>query len=473
MTSLVPSLIIIVFLVMAALMYTRKLSALLALPIMALVIAVIGGIPGHEILTGIVGEGSMKLHNAYTTTMFGAVLAELMNRHGIAKALVRWVAEFAGDNPYILSIILTMVTALLFSTLGGLGAVIMVGTIVLPVMLSLGISSVTAGALYLFGISLGGMFNLANWSLYMGVLQIEQSKIVAFVVPFSCLIVLTVLVFLALELRSLKNTIYCLIGSLIAVGFGFYANSTFSPSGLTPEQQKEAANLLMDSSYPYVLTLIVVLVAYAFYRHYKKQSNLPGIAMFTPIVPLVLAIGFGWEIISAFVFAIIFGVLSTWKKSSINDVTRSVIDGIATVIPAVFLMIGIGMLINAVSNEAISGVIKPLVVNNLPGDPFTYVVTFTVLTPLALYRGPLSLWGMGSGLVELIRNAGAMSAQAIMGMLMSVGQVQGICDPTNTHNIWIATYLGTDTHSLLKKTIPYAWCASIGGLILACLMRYV
>ncbi|MEZ4535744.1 MAG: hypothetical protein R3D26_12220 [Cyanobacteriota/Melainabacteria group bacterium] len=36
---------------------------------------------------------------------------------------------------------------------------------------------------------------------------------------------------------------------------------------------------------------------------------------------------------------------------------------------------------------------------------------------------------------NLFRQGTTLSGQAIMGMLMSVGQVQGICDPTNTHNI--------------------------------------
>ena len=49
---------------------------------------------------------------------------------------------------------------------------------------------------------------------------------------------------------------------------------------------------------------------------------------------------------------------------------------------------------------------------------------------------------------------------------MSVGQIQGICDPTNTHNIWIASYLGTNTQALLRKTLPYAWTAVILGLTL-------
>ncbi|MEZ4535742.1 MAG: hypothetical protein R3D26_12210 [Cyanobacteriota/Melainabacteria group bacterium] len=256
MSFLTPSLIILVFLCMAGLMYTRRVSALLALPIMALAIAVIGGIPGHDILTEVVGKGSMKLHNAYTTTMFGAILAELMNRQGIARALVRWVAEFAGDNPYILASVLTLVTALLFSTLGGLGAVIMVGTIVLPVMLSLGVSSATAGALYLFGISLGGMFNLANWALYIDVLGVEREKIIAFVIPFSCLIAVVILLFLALELKSWKNSINLFIGSALSLGAAFVLSRVFDPSAAGVF----GANLaLLDTSFNIAVATVVLL----------------------------------------------------------------------------------------------------------------------------------------------------------------------------------------------------------------------
>ncbi|MBX9721234.1 MAG: hypothetical protein K2X81_07560, partial [Candidatus Obscuribacterales bacterium] len=164
----------IVFLLMAALMYTRRISALLALPIMAVVIATIGGIPPADILKDVINAGAMKLHSAYATTMIGAILAELINKHGIAKSMVRWVAEFAGDSPFLLGLLMTLVTALLFSSLGGLGAVIMVGTVVLPVMLSLGIPAAIAGGLYLFGINLGGMFNLSNWVLYKEVLNVQQ-----------------------------------------------------------------------------------------------------------------------------------------------------------------------------------------------------------------------------------------------------------------------------------------------------------
>lgn len=470
MSVLVATSILAIFLIMAGLMYTRRVSALLALPIMALVIAAVGGIPGPEILDEVITRGSVKLHMAYTTTMFGAVLAELMNRHGIARALVRWVAEFAGDNPYVLGVILTLVTALLFSTLGGLGAVIMIGTIILPVMLSIGISTTTAGGLYLFGISLGGMFNLANWQLYIDVLKVEQPVIVQFVVPFAFVIGIAILLFLAIELRSLKNIKYLLGGAAVAAGAlvlmqTSLGNMLGSASAATPA----VAPWSMAAS----LIVLGLMVVYAIWRNSKKDSSLSWLALMTPVLPLFLVLACGWGIMPAFMAAITFGVLATWQKDSITLLTRSIIDGIGTVIPAVFLMIGIGMLIASVSHEQVAGAIGPIIASIVPTTAIPYVIVFTLLTPLALYRGPLSLWGMGSGLIKLVQNSTTLSGQAIMGMLMSVGQVQGICDPTNTHNIWIATYLGTDTQALFRKTVVYAWLCAVGGLILACIFKYV
>lgn len=462
---------IAIFLLMAALMYTRRISALLALPIMAILIAIIGGVPGKDIVEEVLTKGATKLHSAYTTTMFGAILAELINRHGIAKAMVRWVAEFSGDSPFILAIALTLLTALLFSSLGGLGAVIMVGTVVLPVMLSIGIPAATAGALYLFGISLGGMYNLGNWALYIDVLAVQQPQIVSYVVPFTTGIAAVIVLFLLKELWSWRNLNYAAIaiGVLGAVflAFNHTAGQTLSTATKTAVAEPIPVSLIGAG------IVMLLLLAFAMIRHGNRSASLPAIAFLSPAVPLVLVLAFQWPIIPAFLCGITFAVLATWQKGSVNTLTRSIIDGIATVAPAVALMIGIGMLLNAVMHPTISNAIKPLLLLVIPQNPIWYIVGFTVMAPLALYRGPLSLFGMGAGLVGLIRETEILGGRAIMGMLMSVGQLQGICDPTNTHNVWIATYLGTDTQVLLRKTIPFAWTMVIIGLLLAVFLGYV
>jgi hypothetical protein len=454
---------------MAVLMASRRISALLALPIMAVVIAVIGGIAPEDILKDVINAGALKLHSAYATTMIGAILAELINKHGIAKSMVRWVAEFAGDSPFLLGLLMTLVTALLFSSLGGLGAVIMVGTVVLPVMLSLGISAATAGGLYLFGINLGGMFNLANWALYKDVLLIEQSKIVSFVMPFAGVLCAVLIAFLTIELKRLANLKYAII-SLVLLALGFFCLNF--QSGMSSKAAAAPAAPTSESFIGVAITL-ALLVVFAVYRHMQKKTDLPGLAFLTPAVPLILVLFFHWDIISAFIVGITYGVFSTWRRDSINLLTRSIIEGAQSVIPAVILMMGIGMLLCAVMHKAIAASLSPLFAAIIPTHAVWFVVTFTLLAPLALYRGPLSIWGMGSGLVALMKTSTKLTGEAIMGMLMSVGQLQGVCDPTNTANVWIATYLGTDTIALLRKTVVYVWVAVIGGLILAVSLGYV
>jgi hypothetical protein len=242
-------------------------------------------------------------------------------------------------------------------------------------------------------------------------------------------------------------------------------------AGYAPEHS--ADNKADPQSFIIAAAMIVLLGAYAAIRQRLKTTGLPGIALLTPLVPLVFVLAFRWDIIPAFMLGITYGVLASWKRDSINVLTRSIIDGATTVIPAVLLMMGIGMLITAVSDQQVANALKPIMQVCVPTHALSYILGFGCFSFLALYRGPLSLWGMGSGLVTLAQTATTLTSQAIMAMLMSVGQIQGICDPTNTQNIWIATYLGVDTQVILKRTIPYALLCVFLGLTLAVIKGFV
>ncbi len=345
---------LIVFFVIALLMYRKTLPALLALPIMALALSIVGGVPADDILTEIIGKGALKLNAAYTTTMFGGILAELLNRLGIAKSIVKLVAEFAGDNRFILSLALTLITALLFSTLGGLGAVIMIGTIILPVLLSLGIAGQTAGALFLFGISLGGMFNIANWQLYMDVLGLPQALIVNFVSNFSFVLLSLIIVFLAINLQEGKSRIYGLAGGLgfVMIVFVLSHLSIFSIAHAATAQLPGGSPLLLHWSAQVMAIIFCLLIAYAVFRGHSKKIDLPLIVYFAPFIALCLVLFFQWPFIPAFIAGIAYAVLASWRSDSVKILSQSIIEGITTVIPAIVLMIGIGMLITAVQHPA-------------------------------------------------------------------------------------------------------------------------
>jgi hypothetical protein len=451
--GLIGIMCLLVFLFFAWLMLSGRLPALLALPLMAVSIGLIGGIPGQEILSDVLGKGAVRLHVAFTTAMFGAMLAQLLTKTGITRQLIRWTAEYAGDDPFILGLTLTGLTALLFTTLGGLGTVIMLGTVILPIMLSVGIPAATAGGLFLMGINLGGLFNLGNWQLYKEVLNIPQNQIMNFVLPFGAMMGMIAIAFLAWELKKIKRS------SLLWTGFlFFFASFLFFLFKRFPS---------LPDSKPFFLLAFALFTLFFFVQRLRKpQNEAPWSALLTPFVPLFLVLFFGWDILPAFMGGLLYGVLTTWRKNGINLLTSSIFEGASTSIPAVVLIMGIGMLLNAVMHPKVAQAIAPLLARVVPGHALFFVLVFALLAPLTLYRGPLSLWGMGSGLVGILMTTGLLPPPAIMGMLLSVGQIQGICDPTNTQNVWTANYLSINTGEVLRKTIAFAWLAALAGLIM-------
>jgi len=415
-----------IFVVMAVLMYLNRLPAIVALPIMAIAIALAARLPWTDVVE-IVSEGSIFLHAAYTTAILGAILAEIISKTGVAETMVKKAAELGGDRPLVLALLLTGVVALLFTTLGGLGAVIMVATIVFPILLALGVPEIVVGALFLFGMSLGGIFNLTNWQLYRTLLHLSTDTILSFAIPMGGLMAVATVVFAAVHLR---------------------------PSRLRRYWQ--------DPAPP------------------ARPAFAPWYALLTPIVPLLPVLGFGvynliarpanpfnFPLITAMVIGIAYGLLAAPSppQGRIQLLTRSAVEGIGAVAPAIALMLGIGMLVKAVGHQTVQAQVEPLLRAILPETALGYVVVFTLLAPLALYRGPLNIWGLGAGLGVMMAAAPGLNAAAVMAALLAVGQIQGVCDPTNTHNVWIANYVGVDVQQILRRTIGYVWAAAAVGLI--------
>ena len=59
-----------------------------------------------------------------------------------------------------------------------------------------------------------------------------------------------------------------------------------------------------------------------------------------------------------------------------------------------------------------------------------------------------------------------------MAAYISCERTQVISDPTNTHNIWISGYVGSDTITLLKKVLPWSWLMSAIGVTIAGMMFF-
>lgn len=472
--------IVSVFLFIAFLMFLRKIPAIIALPLLAVTLPLIAGVRFDDIIKYVIGEGTLQLHSAYTIAMFGSMLSVILQKTGVAESFIKKGAELSGDNPWLIAIIMLTLIILLFSTLGGLGAIIMVATIVLPIMASVGIGQLTIVGIFLFGLSIGGTLNVGNWAVYRDVMKLSQNQILSFALIIFFIAFITAVAYITIQLYkdgvelNLKK-----IGINTTIFFVFISLLSYSYVFLLPNWLKSLLVFFYSSLttiFYYLIALaIILLFLLAFYRAVKgKNEHITDVhwcTYFIPVIPLFLIMLFSFDFIAAFVVGLIYAFISTYKKRRLNLFIRSIFEGGGVVMPAVVLMFGIGMLLIAIMGPAsykdtwpVLKLLKPLLEFIVPSNAWQYILYFSFAAPLALYRGPLNVWGMGYGIAAVFLASG-LNPAAVMGLLLSVGQIQGISDPTNTHNVWLANEMKVDVQKVLYNTLPYTWIIAIAGLI--------
>lgn len=409
--------IVAIFFVFAFLMLTQRLSTVLSLISMAILIALVAGVPlgGNQgILMEVIEGGTTRLASAIAAVIFGAWLGQTMIQTGISHSMIAKAAELGGDKPMGVALALAVAVALLFTTVGHLGAVIMIGTIVLPILMSVGIDRLKAATIYLMAIATGVAMNLSNWQTYSSLANVDIGIIKQFAVIQVLITGVVAVVFIVLQTRKTATE--------WAVG-GPEPGTT--PTGAAPAK--------------------------------VETREVPAYALLTPLIPLALVLLLKWPIVPSLLVGTLYGALTTGVRKSPMVLTRAAVDGLRDGAPAIMLMVSIGMVLKAVFHpqvrEAMGGLLQAIIPSNTVG----YILFFALLAPLALYRGPLNMWGLGSGIVGLIISLGILSPAAAMAAFMSTERVQVAGDPTNTHNVWIADFTKVDVNAITKKLLPYLW----------------
>lgn len=422
-------LLLLVFALFAALMFARVMPALLAVPTMAVVVATLVGLPLNNILNDVIAAGAVKLAPAYVAVFAGAMLGRVMIQTGIAEEIIKRAAEFGGDRPVIVAGALMIVTAVLFTSLTGLGAIIMVGSLVLPIMMSLGLPRKLSAVLFLLAFATGFIFNIALWRLYRELLQIAPASELPPAVPrfATGLLIIT----------AVAVAVYTVVAARRAEKTSFWSVRT-------------KGELLETSG--------------------GGHKRVPLISFLTPFVPLFLYVGLGWRELPAFIGGVLFGVLTTRPRAAMRTLTSGMVRGVEDGAPAAILMIGIGMLLNALTLPSVKDALAPIVTTVPLQSAVAYVLFFGLLSPLALYRGPLNPFGVGIGVYSIMFATSVLPALALLAAIMSVVQVQNVCDPTNTHNVWVANFTGVRVEELTRATLVTMMLVCFGGLVLGAWM---
>lgn len=418
--------ILLVFFILVGLMMTRKVPTILALPIMAIAISLIAGITliskdpeQFTIVKDVLEAGSMRMSTAISGLIFGSLFGKVLSKVGVTETIIKKAAEMAGDRALPIALSFLAVCSVIFAASNGLGMVILVGTIIVPIMISAGLSPMVSGIILLLANGIGVNFSVSTLAVYIDVLGLKLSEVTSYswMVGLPLIIVSVIMVVYYVQFSGKRRKAWAM-----------------------PTKQ-------------------------------GRNGQVRSIALISPIIPVVLVFAFQVPLVAAIIVGIIVTLILSTPKNPIHVVSSAFVEGIQEVAGAAGLMIGIGMLLNAVMSAEVSTILQPAISMMIPKNQLMFVLIFGLLSPLAIYRGPLNVWGLGSGIISLLV-AGGMNPIAAMVALRLDSNVQSVCDPTNSHNVWVSDFIKTDVNEVMKKTIGWVAVSTFVGLVVASFFLY-
>ncbi|MCT6779441.1 TRAP transporter large permease subunit [Streptomyces sp. CS7] len=415
---------VVILLVMAAgvaAMLTRKLPTGFALVLLAVAIAFIAGAPltgENSVLDTVLQEGAPALAATMVAILLGSWLGRLLDETGIAGTLVRKIVEFGGDRPVVVALGVLAVSTLVGTVTGSAPAAMLAGIIGIPAMIAVGIPKVTAAGTILMGIAAGMPFELPIWQFFSTALELPIPTVRGFMLKLFPFALAAAVLFVLVETRRR----------------GVEHAWSLKSASAKPVSRRE------------------------------QLGDAPWYALLTPVVPLVLALGFEVAILPSMLAGVLYALLTTTRPREMNKrLLRTLYGAFEIAAAPMVLFIAIGILLAAVKLPGAVESLEPLVKAVSPQNPVLFVLVFTLLVPLCLYRGPLNVFGLGAGIAGVLIAAGIYPAVAVLGLATSYNQVFGVSDPTSTQTVWSAQYAGVTPQQVMLRTLPYVWAVALGG----------
>lgn len=397
-------------------------NLMLGLFVMAVLWSALGAVAGvidwTAINTTIFNDGPTGFGPTAIYIIFGSWFGRILVDTGIAGTIIRKAVELGGDKPGLTCGLLCAVVALIFTTSYGPGAVVAIGVIVFPIMLSLGISKSLATAAFCMSVGCGLYFNqslltqaastmLVNDAQWLSTPE-EWSQWYAFAGPAFAIHFVSIIVMIVVTLKFAKKS-----------------HAWAAPAGG------------LDSS---------------------KDVGL--LACLTPIIPVAISIAFGIKQVPSIVIAVIFALVATgavtqgWNKIC-ELVQKTFHDGVADVGLVLGFLVFLQMFVKAAG--ANKSLLAPIVTPILPTDPLALFIVFGVLGFLALYRGPLTIWGAGVATFAIVATATNFPLSVLYPLFfIPCCTVNTNVCPTQSWNMWAIGYTKVSVKDFMKTTLPYA-----------------
>lgn len=394
-------------------------------------------------------EGPVHYGETTAIIIFASWFGRVLVDTGIASSLIKRVVELAGAKQLVTVLVVSIVSSALFMSIFGPGSVIAMGQIILPIFFSIGVRKEVAVGAFLMSVASGMYVNGGYVSQFSGHdffrplfdqnINNFNSKFTTFTWIATALHIAVMITFIVVNYMRTKDTVRTL------------AVNTKAPS----------------------------------------TRDVPSYTFVVPFIPILMALGVnilkiwfpgldGFPVIFNFIAGIFFGLLLTGNFKGYRKAVESVQKTLQNGISDVALLIGMLLMMNTFAKAA--GLIGPII-SAVLGDsldwvrtnPLIIVIAFMILAPLALYRGPLMIWGSGialTGILSTVLTGGNPALVGTFPLLMvlfytpPVAITADSC-PTQSWNMWALSYSDYEPGKFVRTNILWAWALCAVNIFLA------
>lgn len=381
-----------------------------------------------DVLTFVYAEGPASYASSILVNIFfGAFFGRVLIDTGIAATLIRKVVELGGDRPRLTMGLLCVITAVIFMSMTGIGPVISIAVIVLPILFSLGIEAPVALFAFMGSIMAGIFANAVNFTQY-------QTMYAGFV-------------------KDAKNYTYNDYFQIGFIGMIVGLIVVLTISNLTMKKGK-THNWVIDAQ-P------------------AGKTNAPWYSWIAVILPVVGLVALKIPIILGFILSGVYAMWTTGKlRGSYGEICRKFAklftDGSIDVAPMIGFLLALAMFNNAATFAA--PYFTAIIGNFIPTSPLVLAIVFAILVPLGFFRGPMNWVGSGAAIFAVVLAANpAIPVQFMYPLTAATTIFPQHLDVTQSWVAWGFGYTKVSSRDFMKRSIPAGW---ICGAIM-CIIIYV
>lgn len=306
--------------------------------------------------------------------------------------------------------------SVLVNVVFGAGAVVAIGVIILPILMSLGIPKVLAVGSFMMSVGAGMYLNPVLSGQFLAFFLDENGKqLITYDDPA--------------RLR------WAVIGMLVQLGMVIVMTAVSL-------RKKKTVHAWVASA-----------------ARRARPGYVPTKALIAPILPVLLLVIFKVPIILGFTLASLYAMLVCGKMKSFRGVCRTInkdfYDGVVDTAPLVGFLLMIPIFNK--SAELCVPYFNALLGGIIPNSTLVISIFFALLAPLGLFRGPFTLFGCGAATLGILKGIGFSTPYLYALMVIpSITMNVSIC-MTQSWIAWGVSYAKVSTREHLRKTLPYAW----------------